>query len=441
MHDLDAAYVFGNMGNLSSALGRGWSVEDAFAWAVGQESELTLNLPDGESGYILRLDIHPVLFPPAVIHQRLTIMAGDTELGSYVITGRRTIAVSLPPAITRGARHLRLKFHHPDATRPSNHRKSGDSRLLALCFHSASFVRERPLAEDSANTKAFGLEPVHGLIAGDTLAFQLCSAISRLPSLKGRLGLHFVNLGQPLTASTAALPPAALETACICWTETNAGSPATRDALRDRLSPDCAMRGFYLPTSQALWPFQGRDNRAEPEPGRYWPSRYPNGDQVAQGLADTTASDDELCRMYEAAAEQEPLDLDAVFKSDLRRWRNGDAKSDIRLAEFIARHFTSDRVFLAPKRVGPVLLKEMIRQILDEPIIQAIAGANVLTAELEALMDGFAGSAEEVPVHGLVAEHFGLSWWSADLRYRWMNNLRTHREYILDYINWAAWRP
>jgi hypothetical protein len=39
-----------------------------------------------------------------------------------------------------------------------------------------------------------------------------------------------------------------------------------------------------------------------------------------------------------------------------------------------------------------------------------------------------------------VAEHFNLSWWSPDMTYRWMNNLRTHRDHVLDTIKWAQWR-
>ena len=63
------------------------------------------------------------------------------------------------------------------------------------------------------------------------------------------------------------------------------------------------------------------------------------------------------------------------------------------------------------------------------------------TAELDALLDGYAGWQEELPVHKRVADHFALSWWSPDMTYRWMNNARTHRDYVLDYIRWVQWRP
>ena len=115
------------MGNLSDALGNGWSVEDAFAWAIGEESELTLPLPGGDLPYTLRFDVHPALFPPTVPRQRLTIRAGDTELGSFEMQQRETIAVDLPPELTRDVTTLHLTLVHPDADRPI--RPSPDQRF------------------------------------------------------------------------------------------------------------------------------------------------------------------------------------------------------------------------------------------------------------------------------------------------------------------------
>jgi hypothetical protein len=69
------------------------------------------------------------------------------------------------------------------------------------------------------------------------------------------------------------------------------------------------------------------------------------------------------------------------------------------------------------------------------------ASAEKLSAELDDLLVGSVGPQEEVPVHKRIASHFNLIWWSPDMRYRWANNRRTHREYTLDYIRWGQWRP
>jgi hypothetical protein len=433
---LEAAYVFGNLGNLSEALGGGWSVEEAFAWAVGDgQSDLTLPLPGDDVSYVLRLDIHPALFPPAVARQRLTIRSGDFALGSFDMAGRQTIAVALPPALTRGEQRLSLTFLHPDAARPSDYGMDEDSRDLAFCFHSAGLVPEGFEAAPSV------LEAVHGLIAGGATAQQICSVIGKLRCLQGRWGVRFVDTAQQLQDATADLPPGALETSRFVWTETNTGKRATRGGMLSLLPYDCRRRTFYAPTCQALWPFHGRDSRAVPEPGRYPASRYPYGDRLAQALAGVQLGDDLLFLMYEAATNKEPLDPDALFAAEVAGWQRADAQSDVRLAAFIEARFRSDRLFLSPDRVGPVVLREMVLQVLDDPMVRDVAGPEVMVRELDTVLEGFTGRREEVPVHPRVARHFGLSWWSPDMKYRWMNNLMSHRDYILNYIKWTPWRP
>jgi len=113
----------------------------------------------------------------------------------------------------------------------------------------------------------------------------------------------------------------------------------------------------------------------------------------------------------------------------------------MQLAGFIERQLSTSRLFTAPDRAAPPLLREMVDQLLDDGLIRDIASPETLSAELDALLDGYVGVQQEVPVHKRVASHFNLSWWSADMRYRWMNNRLTHREYILDMIKWAQWRP
>jgi hypothetical protein len=73
-----------------------------------------------------------------------------------------------------------------------------------LCFHSASL--EQPGLEDAQRSLASGaatLEAVHGVIAGDGTAMRICEVIGKLPSLKGRFGIRFLDLTQPLHPSTS----------------------------------------------------------------------------------------------------------------------------------------------------------------------------------------------------------------------------------------------
>lgn len=438
---MDAAYIFGNAGNLTTSLGRGWSVEDEFAWAVGSESELTLPLQGGDVAHVLRLDIHPATFPPKVPHQRLMIRAGKTVLGSFELTTRETIAIRLPVELTTGATHLELTLIHPDAVQPRDHLPVDDSRRLAFCFHSASLARQGTDGSDPSLASGRPLlEPVHGIVAGGPTARRICEIISKLPALKSRFGMRFLDLSVPAEEATAGLPPETIDTAQFCWLELNAGFLEARDRLRRRLPAACRVRTFYSPIIRSLWPFQGPDSRAVVEPGRYDPSRYPYGDRLAHALSAVSLPDDVLYTMYETSAQQELPDLDEMFANDLRRWRAEGRKTDMRLADFIERHISSSRIFIAPDRVGAPLMREMVDQVLDDDPVRDVATPETLSHELDMLLEGYRGWQEEVPVHKRVAEHFKLSWWSPDMTYRWKNNLRTHRDHVLDTIRWTQWR-
>jgi hypothetical protein len=438
---LNAAYVFGNLGNVASALGSGWSVEDAFAWAIDDESDLVLEIPAVNGPCELRFDIHPALFPNAVERQRLTVLSAGVTLGSFEMTGRRTISVPLPADMTRGKDRLALRLLHPDAARPFDHLRLNDRRRLALCFHSGTFAAVRPGGHQGGrNAASAPLEPAFAVFAGDATAMRLSEIVGRLPSLVGRLGVRFIDLSVPLDDSLGRLPEGALDRPGLCWIEMNAGTPATRDLLPNRLPARWTAARFRTPTARALWPFLGNDPRAVPEPGRYLSARYPFGDRLAMPLASMNMPDDVVYLMYEMSAEQEPIDLEDLFASDLHRWRNGDAKSDMRLADFMERTIGTNRLFISPRLPGPDLIREMARQALDQPLIRDLARPGTVFGELDALMDGYVGWQEELPVHGRVARHFGLSWWSPDLKYRWMNNARTYREYTLDTIRWVQWR-
>jgi hypothetical protein len=427
---LNTAYIFGTLGNLAAgSLGSGWSIEEAFAWTVGSESGLTLPLPGDDLAYVVRCDINPAVYPNSAPRQRLTVRCGDVILGSFELTERTTISIVLPVELTRGAPSIHLTLLHPDAVRPCDHGRGGDSRPLALCFASAA------LLEAGSDAFAADRQAVHGIIAGGLTAGRIAEVIGKLPSLRGRLSVRFMDLSQFATKGVA------MASARFCWLEINAGTVAERDTFRNHLPARCTLLTFHAPTLHALWPFLAHDDRAVPEPGRYIPSRYKFGDRHARLLANMNMPDDVVYLMYEMAADQDPIDLDAILAADMQRCRTYDRKTDMKLADFIESRIGSDRVFMAPDHAGPVLLRAMVDQVLGRLPPETGADPDVLSAELDFLLDGYAGWRNELPVHKRVADHFGLAWWSPEFRYCWQNNKRTYREQVLDSVGWVQWRP
>ncbi len=438
---MEGVFVFGSLGNVSSALGPGWSVEDEFAWTTGTESMLTLALPGDDRAYTLRFDLHPAVFPGSLDSQSLTVAVGFKVLGTFELSGRRSIVIPLPPEQTAGRTRIRLQLFHPKAARPCDHVETGDRRQLGFCFHTGTLALTRAGEAASAHAEdASGLEPLHGLIAGGAMANVLTEIFRKLPSLQGRLGIRVIDFATPLQEQIATLPPDTLETAMFCWIDNRAGTPEQRDRLRARLPASCTQRTFLTPHFRTPWPFLAADPRARAEPGRYGDARYPQGDRLAYPLASANLPDDVVYLMYEMSVEQEALDLDAQFAKEIRHMRREEAASDIKLAQFIQDNFARKRLFLTPYLPNTPLIRDIAWQMLDRPELHVIAKPEVVAAELDALLEGFVPWDVELPVHARVARHFGLQWWRPEMTYRWFNNYRTYRQYTLDQIRWVQWR-
>lgn len=438
---MERVFVFGSQGNVAAALGQGWSVEEAFAWTIGLASTLALPTTGDTRAYTLRLDLHPAIFPGAIDRQSLTIRLDGKALAHFELSERRVIVVPLPVERTVGHRQIRLTLEHPDAARPADHGGSDDTRVLGFCFHSATLALTRAGETASAHAESpSGLEPVHGLIGGGALANVLTEIIGKLPSLRGCVGLRVIDFATPLDERIATLPPATLDTASFCWIDNRAGTANDRDGLRARLPEGCATFTFLTPHLRALWPFLTIDPRARPEPGRYADARYPQGDRIAMQFANANIPDDVVWLMYEAAAEQEPVDLDAALDEELRHMIRDEAAADIRMADYIRAHLGTSRLFLTPYLPNVPLIREIAARLLDIPPLRDVVRGDVLREELDALLEGFVPWDVELPVHPRVARHFGLNWWTPEMTYRWFNNYRTRRQYTLDYIRWVPWR-
>ena len=189
-----------------------------------------------------------------------------------------------------------------------------------------------------------------------------------------------------------------------------------------------------MPEIAAFWPFLNADPRSVPEPGLHKPARYRFGDRIAAALTHYNMPDDILYLVYEGMAEKEMPDLDAMLATDITNWRRLDGRCDVTLADHLERRIRVERLFAAPNIPGGDLIRALAERLLDMPVINALAPRADVLAELDALMRGYVGHREELPVHPLVARHFQLAWWSPSVTYRWFGNRLGFKDYILDYI-------
>jgi hypothetical protein len=436
MHDrLEAAFVFGSLGNLADALGAGWSVEDNYAWAIGDESRLNLPLSGHESRYVLRFTLQPLVNKGLLDAQRLAIETAEGPLASFSIDRQTTIDVPLPIGLTRNRRRLDLILRHPDALRPSSFKDTNDNRLLSLCFMSAVLARQPDAALEQAAEAAPRCQVI---VAGAGLARQIAEVMSALPVLRQRVACHFFNAEQ---GRGAAPPVQALQAPALCWEQSGDNISPEWHALRSMLPAGCDVRRFAAPRMTALWPFLGADPRLVYEADRYPGGRYPFGDRIAASLAYLQLPDDIMQLSYQSMTEKEMPDLDAMLAADCAAWRKLDAAHDVKVADFIAENFRGSRLFFAPPLPTGALLGHMIAQLVTGSPIETLCDPAQLQQELSFLLTGYIGRREELPIDPHVARRFGLAWWHPGMRYRWRSNHWTFEEYALRYIRWAPWRP
>ena len=437
---MKAAYVFGHVGNLVSELGRGWSVEDQYAWAVDAESELSLPLPGDDAAHAVQFDVHPLTYPDLRPSQRLTVLAGDVELAQATLTERTAVAVPLPLSLTRGQTRIDLRLLHPDGIRPSDARPVEDGRVLSLCFHAASLVvADNPVThEPPLVSRPRPPSLLRAVIAGNYTALQLAWIYQRMPALRDHLAVHYIDVGQPLQAQADVQ---AVEQAQICWFQADTGPDDLRATLRERLPPSCEVVSVPTPHCNALWPFQGEDPRLVRDPVRYREGRYPFGDRIAAGLAQFNITDDVVLLIYESMVEREMPNLDVELAADIEAWRALDARCDIKLADRMAAQFRTSRLFIAPTVPGAALLRELAVRLLAWPPVREQLNPAAVVTDLDHVLEGYVGRREELPIHPRVARHFQLGWWREDMVYRWANNRYRFQEYVIDYIRWAPWRP
>jgi hypothetical protein len=256
---------------------------------------------------------------------------------------------------------------------------------------------------------------------------------------RGKIVVRWLDAGQAFSAIQKQLPDGWLEDADLYFEETQAGAPATHDALRAALPRHCEVRTFPTNSMRAFWPFLGRDDRLVPEPPLYGAGRYPDTDAVAASLANPAMTDDALFDLYMEMTEAAPLDLDALYAADLARWEAEDSGRDVCLAAFMNDRVRDRCLFAAPHERATPVVTEIARQLLAAPILRQICDLDTALEGLHRLTLGWRAEGRALPIHPRVARHFNLAWWSPDATYKLGSNAFTFREAVIRTMRWSPW--
>ena len=220
------------------------------------------------------------------------------------------------------------------------------------------------------------------------------------------------------------------------WEQVESGQPtANRAALHQRLPAACEIVKFPPLSALFLWPFSGNDPRVAADPDRYpWP------DSIGAVLSTENLDADALFARYMELTTERMPDLDRRLRIDAGRWAATDALADIKMGEWVEQNFRAAKLFHTSGHIAAAATGPLFKQLLRATRSLDRRRLGTALAETDTLLQYHQGQDFEcVPIHPLVAEGLGLSWYDPDALYRWHGHDWTFRQYILHYIRWAPY--
>lgn len=224
----------------------------------------------------------------------------------------------------------------------------------------------------------------------------------------------------------------------------DAGPPLDLEALapgRTRISMPTVSGGF-------LWPFGGQEHPSNTQGfGDNGPFPAEQGDAYLNRLIRRGIDPDVAVEQYASLDVHGVVNLDRLLEVYLERQRLRDEAAGFRLAELIAEHFRTERLFLTPfhpdLRVTLALASQLFARL-------GVTDGDIDSMRRHLFRTPF--PLNELPIHPRVREHFGLRFLPADYRYRLFPEGRfAFREYARRYMTfdcnlplreglWRAWR-
>jgi hypothetical protein len=128
-----AHLTFGVDGNAGPCKGDGWSGAEAHAtWSMGAGSVLRVPYAAGHGVLTLEISGTPMVMPPIIRRQRLTVTANGKEIGSEAVAGETTLSFPVPHADPGRDGELLIGLQHPDAIAPKELGLNLDDRVLGF---------------------------------------------------------------------------------------------------------------------------------------------------------------------------------------------------------------------------------------------------------------------------------------------------------------------
>ncbi len=217
--------------------------------------------------------------------------------------------------------------------------------------------------------------------------------------------------------------------------------PPVRAQVRAMLPPGCPTLVFPPLWMTCLWPFmapQPADRRLVAPDAPF--GRFPIGDRIGLAVARTGLSGAAAFEAYMRLSAQEMPDLAALLARDLAAVDRRDRASDVTIGDHVRDHFRTRHLFWWAGHVELTAIGVLAERLLDavQPVLGGVTpdGLQRLRTTLATLPPM---SDMQVPIDPRVAAALQLAFCQPDMRFAWMGERWTFRDYVIRYI--AGDRP
>ncbi len=189
---------------------------------------------------------------------------------------------------------------------------------------------------------------------------------------------------------------------------------------REALPQSCVTVRFPSVDFNALWPFNAT-NPYNPVESMFPFGRFPYSDRIVLSQIEKGKSAVEVLEYYLTRWDEYKIDLDRLLKIEKARVFARDAKCDVAMGEHLFNEFANERPLWTINHPSRPVLKELVKRIIvaASERMPDFSGVNIgETVDKNFVLSprGPLGVVS-VPIHPMVAEHFGLTWYDPDERF------------------------
>lgn len=263
------------------------------------------------------------------------------------------------------------------------------------------------------------------LVAGDAQARGVAMVLEKLAPITAKYRIEYRN--------AAAHPFGKEDLADTSLLLQQTGSGVERRAAKGPKRVTFPTLRFGL-----LWPLATVNPYNRPEPDEpHGP--YPFGDSFIIAALESDLDPQAAFKLYAAGRIEDAWpNFDLLFKAETAALLAADANADVKLGSYVLKYFRKRRLFWAPNAPSNDLLGELIYRLLHAGLGPAHGvDRAALDAAFAALSARDVMSHIAIPIHPLIAEHFGLEWYVPGEPYPCPKGTRTFDEYyrgMIDYV-------